>query len=148
MSDPDSRSVRGNYPLRLEPDEVKDLHDLAHRRGFDTTLAFLRHLIAQAQEEDAAERTDRTMAPIVSQQLKTIIFPMRDGLHSLNAKVGHEVLRTQYILCQFILYLLTDHIEDPLQKEAAEKMVWQWYEDGWSTATKRMKQKNEIGSGG
>lgn len=128
-----------HYLLRLETENYQELKRLAERRQ-TTVRALLEGAVTDMLRQDAVERQEAAMAPVIQQVLADQLQPMRRGLHSLNAKVGHEVLRSQYLLIQFLLCLLAPSEED---RPAAEKVVWSWFEDGWSYAVKQLKKQTE-----
>lgn len=80
--------------------------------------------------DDAAQRTDADLAPLIDRVLQDRHKRLEAGLRAMMARVGYEVLRTQYIWLNF----LTEAGISPGKVET-------WREQGWQYAVKEFKRQ-------
>ena len=146
---PEKRAVR-KVPLKTEvPGRTKRGlridNDLYHRLGLvakrqETTVTeLINRAIAQALTEDAAKQEDATLGPLVEEVLKDRHGRLEAGLRTMLARVAHEVLRNQFLLCSFF---------DSVGVKPSQITTWRTQGYQWAVKDFRLKPKDEDASGG
>lgn len=90
---------------------------------------------------DAAGRNDSQFAPLVNRLIQDQHQALGKGLRTLIVRLGHEIIRTQFVLFNF----MTNAGISPGKVET-------WREDGWRYAVRELRTKppepeEEPGSG-
>ena len=121
--------LSGEFHLRLDESTTTAIREIAKRQG-RSQRAVIEEVIRLYVLADAAERNDATMAPLIYRLLQEQHHQLGKGFRSLMVRVGHEVMRTQFVLYNFMV-----------TAGMGEAQVERWREDGWRYATKEFKQR-------
>jgi hypothetical protein len=104
------------------------------RRDETTITEVINRALFREIQQDTATHEDASIAPVIEQLLKDRHGRLETGLRNFIARVAHEVLRNQYILCTF---LNTAGVK-PDQLRG-------WRTDGYKWAVKELRQRPEAG---
>lgn len=80
--------------------------------------------------DDLATRNDATLAPLIDRLIKERHRRLESGLRTMIARSAYEVIRTQYVLLNFI----TEAGIPPAK-------VSEWHKQGWRYAVKEFKRQ-------
>lgn len=83
--------------------------------------------------DDVASRNDATLAPIIDRLIQERHRRLEGGLRTMIARVAYEVIRSQYVLLNFI----TDAGIPPAK-------VSEWHKQGWRYAVKEFKRQSLL----
>lgn len=130
---PKRRSVQNpeivERSVRVDAALYQQVAALARKRR-TSIQALLERALHEILMADTASRADANVAPIVNRVLHDRHRSLEKGLRKLIAVVGHEVLRSQYLLCEFFT-------------EAGIKpsRIATWREEGYRFATKELQRR-------
>jgi hypothetical protein len=108
------------------------VREVAHRRG-TTQRALIEEALRAYLTEDAANRTDGQLAPLINRVIEDHHQLLGKSLRALIVRLGHEIMRTQFVLYNF---MSTAGIP--------EGRVETWREDGWRYAVREFKLKPDT----
>lgn len=123
------REGETGYCLRLDGTLTAEVRHVAERKGI-SKRALIEEALRLYLQDDAAARVDTQLAPLINRVLHDQHQLLGKGLRTLIVRVGHEIIRTQFVLLNF---MSTAGI--PTSK------VDTWREDGWRYAVKEFKVK-------
>jgi hypothetical protein len=126
-------STSGDFHLRLDESTTAAIREIARRQG-RSQRAVIEEALQAYVLADTAGRTDSTMAPLIHQMLQDQHHTLGKGFRSVMVRVGHEMMRTQYVLYNFMV-----------MAGMTEAQVERWREDGWRYAIKEFKQRPAEG---
>jgi hypothetical protein len=93
---------RAKFATKIDPAILAGIREVAKRkkgRICDVAeLALLRYI-----QEDAANRTDAHLAPLVDKVIETRVKSLEGGLRKMIARLAYENLSITYVLCNFIV---------------------------------------------
>lgn len=108
---------------------LASVRSLANRKGShicEILEAALRLLLV----EDEAKRTDTTLAPLIDRVIETRLKAMEGGLRTMIARMAHENLTLQYIICNFIV-----------EANIPPSKVERWRTDGYKFAVLEYRRR-------
>lgn len=117
------------YCLRLDSAMSNDLKETARRYGV-TQRAVIEEALRFYLSADAAARTDEQLAPIINRVVQDQHQVLGKGLRTLIVRIGHEIMRTQFVLLNFMA-----------AAGIPESKVDKWHSDGWRYAVREFKQR-------
>lgn len=119
------RSVRIDDHLFLAARQLANLQGTTLRDVIERGLAL------QVTEETVLTQ-DQTLGPLIDQVLQERHMKLEKGLRSMIARVGYEVLRTKYVLLNFL-----DEANVPADK------IDEWHKQGWQYAVKEFRRQQD-----
>jgi len=119
------RSIRIDSALY---DRVRDLSETRATPMRDLLEQALRRILV----EEAASRNEADLAPLVDKVLRDRNRRLETGLRTMMARIGFEVLRSHFVLMNFIT-------EAGIQPSRVNT----WHEQGWQYAIKEFRQTPE-----
>jgi predicted transcriptional regulator len=131
-----TKTKRGNQrpgmierSIRVDEGMYRRFSQLAKRRGVSVQRLIEQSMLAVLAEE-TAHQIEQTLLPEIDRVLQDRHKRLEAGLRTMMARVGYEVLRTQYIWLNF----LTEAGVSPGKVET-------WREQGWNYAVKEFKRQ-------
>jgi hypothetical protein len=131
---PARKTKRGEkgYLLRLEDPLLNQVREVARQWGV-TQRAVIEDALRYYLAAETATRTDADLAPLINRLIQDQHQTLGKGLRSLTVRVGHEIIRTQYILMNFMAKV-----------GMPESTVDKWHSDGWRYAVREFKLKPDT----
>lgn len=123
------RAGQAKFSLRVDDVVKVELRSMAKRRRV-TQQSLVNEALRAYVLADAANHNDAELAPLISRLIENQHRALGSGFRSLLVRLGYELLRTEYVLYEFIT-----HAGIPGSKVAT------WREEGWRFAVKEFRQK-------
>jgi hypothetical protein len=99
-----------------------------------TQRAIIEEALRQFLLADAAAQSDTQVAPLINRVIADHHQMLGKSLRTLIVRLGHEMMRTQFVLYNFMA-----------AAGIPEGRVESWREDGWRWATREFKVKPDGG---
>lgn len=127
------RHVRDDsYLLRLEPALMEEVRSSAKAKG-QTIKDFMEDALRAHARADTASRNDAAVAPMIAEVLADNLHASNTSLRKLLVRVACDLLRQEYILCEFLI-----------RANIPAKEVAEWREQGWRWAVRALKEQTSA----
>lgn len=110
-------------PLASQVRETARRYGVSQRAVIEEALRF--YLAAET-----TARNDGQIAPLINRVIQDQHQTLGKGLRTLIVRLGHEIIRTQFVLYNFMA-----------SAGIPESRVETWREDGWRYAVRELKQR-------